>query len=1152
MTSDPGDWTLGDWTHIGKTSFGITGSTSPLVFNEAAVIGREYMFSYGFAEYNLSPIKGSITITHGGHSVTNTYDPGSTIKYTATTTASLTVTPSINFSGTVTLSLIAYLEYVHLYEKAKNEGIVKYITVSKPITHVSTISSETPGINGGILFTCPSHGYLTGYEITISGISGDSPGGSNNYNGTRVIEWISSDQFAQYFTPPVIFDKDTPGALASRKVLANTAGSPLLENAYNPLIGGDSLYNIATLPLSGGSPISGGTPDDEGLREAIEYIKTTKGYKFNFLAYPEIAQIGNPWRGTVLPAVKTIPQFLDGIKTQCLFYANKLVTWNLKPYSFVLGSELIEINRHKTYIGGGAYTDDTGAFNFTSVAKWKEIYTAVQAVFIAAGWTDIYVGYSCDRSELLGFGDDQGYWWRPLDELIMHQNACFINGYYTVTEEASNNYADYVAGWTEGRDYYPGYYVTDYYKWKAYDVTGQAPMTASEYALKDLNWWWNNAHDHVGKGPTYPRTATPWTVQARPIMFVEIGCPSVDSGGTEPYIYYNPANINSGIPRGSSLRESPITQYLYIKSLMEKIVDTTLPIKCISLWHVDSRPMSTLTGIGAFFWGDSFSVPYNHWLKYNADLYKSLLRHEMQTTDDLGNTLTQLYRAELYKITLSEGTIVYYTNSDVNILYRGNTYIAIPIKRDSIASSVNLKLDPLSLTIGIAGLTINGYTIPQIVNKKWLNKASVYISLVDPIVPILEFPLYDGIIDGELYYDQGTITLECNVVTDLLNNTFPKIIYSEVCQHKLYDIRCGIKAYGEGQEGVVSEDISKSIVKAVIFLFTNKPKGLWLGGTITFTSSANNGITRTINVHDNGSVIVSVPFPYTIDASATFTATIPAYAESGTITDNSGSNVVLISSVFAFANKPQGFWVGGLITLTSGRNYGNIVTVTQHNIDTFVTVAEDYLYDLVADDTFDAATSIYTQNGVVSEDISKSIVKASIFNFSTTKPQGYWVGGTVTFTSSANNGITRTISVHDNGSVKVSVPFTYTIEASATFSASSITYAEVGTITALAGDSFSIIAAVFAFTNHASKYWEGGTLTFTSGDNVDVARSIKIHEDGKAFVREPYPDAFQVGDTFVVIPGCDKQGSTCVVNFKNYDNFFGFEDIPRPEQVYGL
>src|ERR1044071_10316174 len=66
----------------------------------------------------------------------------------------------------------------------------------------------------------------------------------------------------------------------------------------------------------------------------------------------------------------------------------------------------------------------------------------------------------------------------------------------------------------------------------------------------------------------------------------------------------------------------------------------------------------------------------------------------LQTTD-------QFLYADLFTITLADGTALFYTTSDVDIVFNGHTYLAGSplVERDQIKWQTGLEVDTLSLSI---------------------------------------------------------------------------------------------------------------------------------------------------------------------------------------------------------------------------------------------------------------------------------------------------------------------------------------------------------------------------------------------------------------------------------------------------------------------
>lgn len=80
--------------------------------------------------------------------------------------------------------------------------------------------------------------------------------------------------------------------------------------------------------------------------------------------------------------------------------------------------------------------------------------------------------------------------------------------------------------------------------------------------------------------------------------------------------------------------------------------------------------------------------------------------------------------------------------------------------------------------------------------------------------------------------------------------------------------------------------------------------------------------------------------------------------------------------------------------------------------------------------------------------------------------------------------------------------------------------------------------------SEAADYFVGGTIRFTSGENSDhKALEIKAYAaNGTITTHEPFYWTPQIGDTFVLIPGCRKRLSDCQA-WSNVVNFGGFPNM---------
>lgn len=88
----------------------------------------------------------------------------------------------------------------------------------------------------------------------------------------------------------------------------------------------------------------------------------------------------------------------------------------------------------------------------------------------------------------------------------------------------------------------------------------------------------------------------------------------------------------------------------------------------------------------------------------------------------------------------------------------------------------------------------------------------------------------------------------------------------------------------------------------------------------------------------------------------------------------------------------------------------------------------------------------------------------------------------------------------------------------------------------------------------ADTYFQLGVLTFTSGILNGVSASVKtfVHASGHLVLTATLQVAPSAGDTFDIVPGCDKTQATCTAKFANLQNFRGFPFIPKNESTRGI
>lgn len=79
-------------------------------------------------------------------------------------------------------------------------------------------------------------------------------------------------------------------------------------------------------------------------------------------------------------------------------------------------------------------------------------------------------------------------------------------------------------------------------------------------------------------------------------------------------------------------------------------------------------------------------------------------------------------------------------------------------------------------------------------------------------------------------------------------------------------------------------------------------------------------------------------------------------------------------------------------------------------------------------------------------------------------------------------------------------------------------------------------------------WFDQGVISFTSGANAGIQRTVKAFAtDRSVSIALPFPAPVAIGDSFTIVPGCDKTQSTCQAKFNNLGRFRGAPYIPSPE-----
>lgn len=159
---------------------------------------------------------------------------------------------------------------------------------------------------------------------------------------------------------------------------------------------------------------------------------------------------------------------------------------------------------------------------------------------------------------------------------------------------------------------------------------------------------------------------------------------------------------------------------------------------------------------------------------------------------------TEIRMADLYTITLKNGTALRYTSWDTNLLVLGNTFLTGPpnIARSAIEEKLGMDVATLEVTLE-ASLTdvINGVPILQAIGQGLFDGAAFRIdrlfmdSASNQIGTVVRFSGFIGALDELTRF---SAKLSVNAGTAYLSMQLPAVILQPGCTNTLFDARCGL------------------------------------------------------------------------------------------------------------------------------------------------------------------------------------------------------------------------------------------------------------------------------------------------------------------------------------------------------------------------
>ena len=370
---------------------------------------------------------------------------------------------------------------------------------------------------------------------------------------------------------------------------------------------------------------------------------------------------------------------------------------------------------------------------------------------------------------------------------------------------------------------------------------------------------------------------------------------------------------------------------------------------------------------------------------------------------------------ELYTITLQNGTVLRWSSADIPLVSGGNTWVANGPQIDGLKfhSTLGLDVDQQEISISVNYASAAG--VPTVGGLPFMTALS--LGLFDLAVIQRDRAVFSGTVGGTivvanligiipaLYKGRfievkpGRLQAKITVANSLvvLQQQMPRRTFAPTCQHVFGDSFCAVNQIANTTVGSCLSGSTTTVIKTAAAALNQ------IGGTLTFTSGANNGSSSTITACVPGvSLTVSPAFGSAAALNDTFLISQTGNTRWSGIC-GTGSTTTVIHTTTSFNGQ-----VVGTLKFTSGLNNGSSSTITAANPGVSLTVSPAFAHAAASSDTF-IVTRPNSATGAAGAGSTQQAILTSIALF-------LHAGGTLTWTSGANNGIQGTVARSSIGS----------------------------------------------------------------------------------------------------------------------------------------
>lgn len=237
------------------------------------------------------------------------------------------------------------------------------------------------------------------------------------------------------------------------------------------------------------------------------------------------------------------------------------------------------------------------------------------------------------------------------------------------------------------------------------------------------------------------------------------------------------------------------------------------------------------------------------------------------------STAHEFWIADLYTITLVDGTVLRYTSADVDVVTGGRTFSKSGplIQRSRTRIAIGTAVDSLDLTLSAQSDTLlSGLPWLHAISNGALDGATVDLERAFASAPGAAIAGTVLLFSGRVS-DTTTDSLNARVIVrshmELLNTPLPRNLYQPPCGFSLYDTGCGVNRASYAVNSSVASGSTRQVINCALA----QASGYFNIGELVFTSGANLGVRRTVKNYTPGVVTLAYPLPKAVAVGNTFT-----------------------------------------------------------------------------------------------------------------------------------------------------------------------------------------------------------------------------------------------------------------------------------------